>query len=474
MDKIDPSVVFKSLMRKLDDPNPDERLSAIATLGVMFKSSSHSDYDTLSMIDDAVQKLRQIIKKDPSDNVRIAAIGAFGEMNYRDSVPILINSLKDPTPNICAAAAKALGLIGDPTSVHFLLDAALSAYDQNPSLPNALARFKDPKIAKNIVDALLKGVESPETAVAKNAINALIVINDPRALPALIKASKKPNQEIRELSIYSLSNFRNEQLLPVLLPALSDSSSAVKIAAIYVIAGVEGNMFSFSNLHYDPIPNLPKDVISSIISLSKDPDPEVRACSAAALGKIGDTSAESPLIAALNDPERNVRLNATYALGNLGSSKATKNLIKIMNDPSEDVRVAGIFVLAQLKEKTAIPDLIGALKDSNSNVRFAAISTLGIFLDVSSIPPLLESLKDKESYLREAAIDALRKFTEQKIPIDKKSYAAIRKFTESFHFEKLKSDPETRQAHADISNVLSDLASQSKPEMRQGNLKSKL
>jgi hypothetical protein len=64
----------------------------------------------------------------------------------------------------------------------------------------------------------------------------------------------------------------------------------------------------------------------------------VRYAAVEALGKIGDSRAVEPLIAALKDWDQDVRYAAVEALGKIGDSRAVGPFIAALNDKDWDMR----------------------------------------------------------------------------------------------------------------------------------------
>ena len=89
----------------------------------------------------------------------------------------------------------------------------------------------------------------------------------------------------------------------------------------------------------------------------------VREAAAEALGKIGDSQAVEPLIAALKDEDWYVRKYAVEALGKIGESRTVKPLIAALKDLEQDVREAAVEALGKIGDSRAVEPLIAALKD---------------------------------------------------------------------------------------------------------------
>lgn len=159
------------------------------------------------------------------------------------------------------------------------------------------------------------------------------------------------------------------------------------------------------------------------------------------LGKIGDSQAVEPLIAALERGtlrqfygDKFLRENAVNALGLIGDVRAVTPLIKALNDIEKDVRTAAEQALKAIgyeqmdavqlalmasalddwdellsRGEAVVEPLARALKDKEYRARAIAAEALGKIGDVRAIAPLTAALKDSEYKVRAIAVEALGK-----------------------------------------------------------------
>lgn len=97
--------------------------------------------------------------------------------------------------------------------------------------------------------------------------------------------------------------------------------------------------------------------IEHLLKLLKSFSSNQRAHAARELGKIANSRAIEPLIAALYDPEAEVRESAAHSLGMVGDLRAIVPLLEMLNDPDRRER----------------PDVDGDLSgiESNAVIRIA-------------------------------------------------------------------------------------------------------
>jgi HEAT repeat protein len=154
--------------------------------------------------------------------------------------------------------------------------------------------------------------------------------------------------------------------------------------------------------------------------LQSEPDQIVRAAQVAALGRLDDKAALTPLVARLNDEVPAVVAEAAEALGNVGrkgnldapaTSELVSTLIERFNEvPSHqhDVRSRFLGAMARIAAPEFRPILKRALSAEHPiTVRCAAISALAAFGDAEASDAVRDLVGAAEPEIRLAAIDAL-------------------------------------------------------------------
>ncbi|MCP4652057.1 MAG: hypothetical protein GY858_01555 [Candidatus Omnitrophica bacterium] len=163
--------------------------------------------------------------------------------------------------------------------------------------------------------------------------------------------------------------------------------------------------------------------VDRLIRGLKDPDPEVRADSADALGGVGSPAEEAvlALAEALKDEDKVVRSHSAWALGEIGpaAKPALAQLRKLAKDDSEEfVRTAAQEAIEKIEKGSAenagvedaeIDRLIKGLKDPDPEVRKDSARVLGKIGPAAkpAVSALIDVLKDPDSKVRVNSARAL-------------------------------------------------------------------
>ena len=159
----------------------------------------------------------------------------------------------------------------------------------------------------------------------------------------------------------------------------------------------------------------PADAAGGLVEGLRDTDPTVRQFSAWALGKLGQGVLEETGIALarrLDDPAPAVKVAAAHAVGLTGwTDRILDVLIELLGRPEETTRQAVVHSLAWLEAPPAYSALIGALSDESPRVRQGALAALGELADARSLPLFQDRLlHDPDQGVRSEAAFRLGKF----------------------------------------------------------------
>lgn len=220
------------------------------------------------------------------------------------------------------------------------------------------------------------------------AAEKLGMMMSPRAARELIPLLEDPIPEVRMRAAKALGRLQTRTSIRPLIETLRDPSrwSALRVADIISGMGVETADELVAT--YDSLPGKAKVAVVDclgrakslkaarlMIHLLSDPDPDIRARAAHAMGLLGDPNLTPDLVAALHDPAWPVRAMAAKALGKLRRSQAVEPLSRALKDKEWWVRINAAEGLRSVGER-GLAALVAAIDSEDRFARQAAVSTL--------------------------------------------------------------------------------------------------
>jgi HEAT repeat protein len=212
------------------------------------------------------------------------------------------------------------------------------------------------------VPALLETVRATQTEdadVREIALRALARIADPAAVEPLVAALARAEVWLAPRIADILARHGEAVVDPLLRLLTGPGNNPARAWAANVLGEVKAS------------PALP-----ALIRSLDDSDDEVRAKSAAALGRLGDRRAISPLLdRLLSDPAPFVRVRIASTLGQFGGPEVVDRLVRALGDSAWWVRMRGVEALEQIGLIAEGP-LVLALNDSDPEIRQRAAVSL--------------------------------------------------------------------------------------------------
>lgn len=357
---------------------------------------------------------------------RLLAIRRAAELTLVEAVPTLIEVLYEPDPGISAAAADALGRIGDPRGIEPLLeithrndirmlqeieasgfggDAASKGArkdaekgeggesrdlavisEANPFKYRELTVFKIDLLPKEYFqsdgtpiprrDLVMKGLKDNDQQLRKMAAKAAIGIHDPEVIPTLVEALQNPYEveSVRYLAAEALGDSGDERAGVPLLKALKDENVAVRYSAAAALSNMRD-----------------EKTVGALIDALNDENEFVRSSVAYALGTIGDKRAMEALLGRIDDGSEVVRFSVGKALGGLGGEEVIGELDRRLDTASAHFKRALIDVVSQIKNENAVQLLRKALRDQDSETCYKASMALMTVDDADVLDDLIEA-----------------------------------------------------------------------------------
>ncbi|HEX2250919.1 MAG TPA: HEAT repeat domain-containing protein [Gemmatimonadales bacterium] len=218
-------------------------------------------------------------------------------------------------------------------------------------------------------------------------------VGSAKAVPALletVQATQTEDADVREIALRALARIADPQAVGPLIAALANADPwlAPRIADILARHGdvvVDPLLTLLTDSSRHPARVWAANVLGEVraqrafpvlVRCLDDPDDEVRAKSATALGRLGDRRAVSPLLDhLLTDPAPFVRVRIACTLGDFGGSEVVNRLVRALGDPAWWVRMRGVEALEQIGPAAEGPLLL-ALDDPDPEIRKRAAASL--------------------------------------------------------------------------------------------------
>ena len=241
-------------------------------------------------------------------------------------------------------------------------------------------------------------------------------VGSAKAVPALletVQATQTEDADVRELALRALARIADPAAVQPLVAALSSADAwlAPRIADILARHGdaaVDPLLQLLTGTSNKPARAWAANVLGevkahrafpSLLQTLDDPDDEVRAKTATALGRLGDRRAVSVLLdRLLTDPAPFVRVRIASALGQFGGPEVVERLVRSLGDPAWWVRMRGVEALEQIGNVAEGP-LLMALSDSDPEIRQrAAVSLERIGLSTTLVRRIEEKDRAPEAH----------------------------------------------------------------------------
>ena len=318
------------------------------------------------------------------ENVRAGAATALGGCGAI-ATPVLLKALRDPAAAVRAAAARALGKIGEPSAA--------------PALAACLFDTENPPGRQSVGDAAAEALEkigaaSTAIAVIEEGIrqgqplrSALIdMLHEPPALPILEHAIVHGDSRLRLFAVRALEELKVAESLSLVAKVLEDKDASVRRVAAEVLAGLSwhpSNMgdrvrLAIAGTNWDECVEIGTAAVPHLLQFLDDPAEFVRKDVLYTLGRIKDEAVAPDLIRRLqDDSSKEVRTVAALALISIGTEEAigaaSAKIIELLRQKREALEVK---LWNYFDEESALSRIFLALEGSKNPMAQAAAKKL--------------------------------------------------------------------------------------------------
>lgn len=238
---------------------------------------------------------------------------------------------------------------------------------------------------KKALNFLIENLENNNPDIKQESYVSITKIGAP-ATPYLIKLLKNDDYTLQEHAAGALGTIKDKQALPALLDALTSK----KFKRKYIICRALGKIGDTS-------------AISPLINAYITGNDDIQKYVIKAMVDIGHPALPR-LLENLKNNDLTLQKLSIIALGQIGAPDISKSLIQIVNSKNKDLV---IYSLGQLADTTSIDFLINSLKDPDWQIRQKTAFALVRFTTKKPIPALKIALDDEVANVREWAAVAI-------------------------------------------------------------------
>ena len=255
---------------------------------------------------------------------QVQLLSAFGDRGDVAARPAVVAAVKSEDQSVRIAALRALGQLGDDSSVELLAQAASGAKGaEQKAARDSLYRLRGPNVDKVILAAIPKA--GAETKV--ELISSVGQRNITAGVAALLDTAKDSDRKVRIESLRILKVVAGPEHLPALVEFLIKAkSSSDRTEAQKTIAAVAHRIADKNRQAASVLTVLPsvKDIPSRCSLLN-------------VLGRIGDNSALPVLTAALKDENVDIQTAAIRSLADWPTPEPAVELLKVAESSGNKV-----------------------------------------------------------------------------------------------------------------------------------------
>ncbi len=298
---------------------------------------------------------------------QVRLLSALGDRGDRAALPAVVTATKAGDESVRVAALKALGQLGNASSVTLLAQTAASALGaEQKAARESLYRLHGPGIDKTI----LANIPSADPAVKVELIRSTSERNIAAGVKTLLKTAQDSDRKVRLESFKALKTVAGRKDLPALVDVLIGvQSEADRREAEKTVAAV-AHKISEKNRRAEA-------VLAVLPSVKEVPN---RCSLLRVLGKIGDDRAVPALRTLLMDKDAQVLDAAIRALSDWPTAEPLADLLKVAQSSDNKIHrvlaLRGFVRLIGLESGRPAKETIGMYKQAMELASSAALKRL--------------------------------------------------------------------------------------------------
>lgn len=332
----------------------------------------------------------------------VGVINSIGVRRDRQAVALLTAKLKDPDPEVAAAAAVALGHIGGEPAARALSAALASAAGAPESVRSAVAQGAILCAERFLADGQTSPAQALYDAVRRapvpkprllEATRGAILARQADGLGLLLETLRAPDKDLFRIGLRAARELPGQAVTEALAAELPRLPQARQPAVLLAVAD-----------------RADAAVLPTLAAATRSDSRELRLAALSVLEEKGDVSCVPVLLEAAVSAEADVAASAKAALRRLPAGQVDTELAARLRQATGPSRQLLVELAGQRRITAAVPELIKAADAPEPPVRLAAIKALGETVSLAELEVLtgvLAKAKDQDELAAaEAALES--------------------------------------------------------------------
>ncbi|MHC4351915.1 MAG: HEAT repeat domain-containing protein [Planctomycetota bacterium] len=256
----------------------------------------------------------ELPKLSPRSQVQL--LSALGDRGDAVARPAVVAAVESEDQSVRIAALRALGQLGDDTTVGLLAQTAAGARGaEQKAARDSLYRLRGPKVDQVILDEIPKA----EARVKVELISGVGQRNISAGVEPLLKTAKDADRKVRTESFRVLKTIAGPEHLPALVKLLIEAQSSSDRSECQKAIAAVAHKIEDKN----------KQAQAVLTALPKVKQIQGRCALLGVLGKIGDNKALPVLTAAMKEKDAAIQTAAIRSLAEWPTPEPLTDLLKV-------------------------------------------------------------------------------------------------------------------------------------------------
>lgn len=373
--------VIDYLLKAAEDPEWIVRTEAIAELMVKVK-------DIIARKDVRLARVLIYMFALDNDDIVNLAMEGFQELGS-PCLEWLHEAIRNPSLNIRANAALTLGRMKSQGSMPYLLDLL---QDEEAGVRASASEALGLIGNKVSIEPLIRMVQDNVEKVQDKAVTALVGFGKAATVPLLNALARERDKYVLVAFLRCLGRFGDPKSVPALINHLRSSYFIVRQTAVSALVRfgpiVTRHLLATLSFNTSNIDILKKDACDH-----EHPELQLRAIKA--IGGLEDHRTVAMLKELVDKGLPDIQEASSQTLAQIGCAAWG--------------RCCALKVLGEMGEKSLVPRILPSLRDNSDNVRYEAVRAIGKLGGDEAIKPLVRMAhKDPCDFIRREAIWLLR------------------------------------------------------------------